>query len=81
MTRDDTAFQLNHPPCPSAMQLTAALSMLSVISVHTFAFSWRRHDSSKSSPDVEFSVLQDLALPGLLRSPRKTGYLFSVSQK
>ena len=50
------------------MQLIAAFSMLSAISVPTFAFSWRRHDSSKSSPDVEleYAVLQDLAIPGQL---------------
>jgi hypothetical protein len=62
------------------MQLTAAFSMLSVISIHTLAFSWHRHDSPKSSPDLEFpspSMLRDLAIPGLLLTPRKPGHLFS----
>ena len=63
------------------MQLTAAFSMLSVISVPTLAFSWRRHDSTRSSPGVEYPGFQDLAIPGLLLTSRKTSHLFIVSQK
>ncbi|SRR6266851_9183393 len=86
-TRDETApspggfQQTRHKVSVNAsttMRLTAALTMLPVISVHTLAFSWRRHDSSKSFPDVEYTVFRDLAIPGLLLPSRKTSHLISV---
>jgi hypothetical protein len=61
------------------MRLTTALTILPVISVHTLAFSWRKHDTPKlSSADVEYPAL-DFALMGLLRF-LKPIHLFIVSQ-
>ncbi|KAH9990983.1 hypothetical protein BJV74DRAFT_920534 [Russula compacta] len=44
------------------LRLTTVFIILPVISVHTIAFSWRRHDSSKLFPDLEHPVPQDIAI-------------------
>jgi hypothetical protein len=56
-------------------------TILLVTSVHTLAFSWRRHDPSELFPGAERTVPQDLVYPGLHLSSRKTGYPFSVSHR
>ena len=53
------------------MRCTTAFTILSAISVHTTAFSWRRHDPSESLPGAEHSVPQDLGYPGWHVSSRK----------